>query len=362
MSQITLYGDCHLDATIVSNRFIDEHMQNANDAQIKIYLYLLRCMSANMPVSVSIIADCFNYTEKDVLRALKFWEKLKLLSLDFDAAKNLIGIKIHDLNTKGNSKQTSEDEVAPVAVLVEKAPVQKDNILRLPAKPSYSLDKLAQFQEQEDISQLLFIAEQYIGKTLSSTEISTLLYMYDSLHFSTDLIEYLIEHCVNNKKKSMRYMETVALAWAEAGITTVDEAKENVGLYRKEVYDILKALGLSGRNPVEPEIDFIKKWTNTYGFDTSIIIEACNRTMKSTHKSSFEYADSILKSWKQNNVKHYADIQILDDKFKKSKAQNTSAAQSIQTASAKATANNKFNNFNQRSYDYSELEKEILSN
>ena len=85
---------------------------------------------------------------------------------------------------------------APVAVLVEKATPQKDNILHLPSKPSYSLDKLAEFQEKEDISQLLFIAEQYIGKTLSSTEISTLLYMYDSLHFSTDLIEYLIEYCV----------------------------------------------------------------------------------------------------------------------------------------------------------------------
>lgn len=362
MSQITLYGDCNLDATIVSNKFIDEHMQNANDAQIKIYLYLLRCMSANMPVSVSIIADCFNYTEKDVLRALKFWEKSKLLSLDFDAGKNLIGIKIHDLNTSNHSKPTLVDDAAPVAVLVEKATPQKDNILHLPSKPSYSLDKLAEFQEKEDISQLLFIAEQYIGKTLSSTEISTFLYMYDSLHFSTDLIEYLIEYCVNNKKKSMRYMETVALAWAESGITTVEEAKENVGLYRKEVYDILKALGLSGRNPVEPEIVYIKKWTTTYGFDTSIIIEACNRTMKSTHKSSFEYVDSILRSWKQNNVKHYADIQVLDDKFKSSKTQGTSTAQNTSAANAKAAANNKFNNFNQRSYDYSELEKEILSN
>lgn len=356
MGEITLYSDCCIDATLVSNRFIDEHMKDANDAQIKIYLFLLRCMSSNRPISVSIIADYFNYTEKDVLRALKYWEKNKLLSLDFDSSKNLVGIRIHDINSSAKSAAVSE---APAAVLVEKPVLlQKDNILAMPAKPSYSLDKLAAFKNQEDISQLLFIAEQYIGKTLSSTEISSLLYMYDSLGFSAELIEYLIEYCVNIKKKSMRYMETVALAWAESGITTVDEAKENVGMYRKEIYEILKALGLSGRNPVNSEMDFIKKWIDVYGFDTPIIIEACNRTMKSTHKSSFEYTDTILKSWKQSNVKHYTDIQALDDKFKNSK---TAAASTRDNVSSVGTGN-KFNNFNQRSYNYSELEKEILSN
>ena len=360
MGEITLYSDCNMDATLVSNKFIDEYMKDANDAQIKIYLFLLRCMSSNRPISVSIIADYFNYTEKDVIRALKYWEKSKILSLDFDASKNLVGIRIHDLNA---SKKAAPAE-APAAVLVEKPVLlQKDNILPMPAKPSYSLDKLTAFKSKEEISQLLFIAEQYIGKTLSSTEISSLLYMYDSLGFSAELIEYLIEYCVNNKKKSMRYMETVALAWAENGITTVDEAKENIGMYRKEIYDILKALGLSGRNPVEPEMVFIKKWIDEYGFDTPIIIEACNRTMKSTHKSSFEYTDTILRSWKQSNVKHYADIQVLDDKFKTTKAQTSTLNTSNKgNGSSVSGAANKFNNFNQRSYDFAELEKEILSN
>ena len=56
-------------------RFIDEYMKDANDAQLKVYLYLLRMMSANLATSVSEIADKFNHTEKDVIRALKYWEK-----------------------------------------------------------------------------------------------------------------------------------------------------------------------------------------------------------------------------------------------------------------------------------------------
>ena len=358
MGEITLYGNCTIDVTIVSNLFIDEYMKNANDAQIKIYLYLLRCMSSNIPVSVTIIADYFNYTEKDVLRALKYWEKTGILSLDFDSSKNLVGIRLHDLKTEEKTASDTSTET-PAAILLEKQVVlQKEPLFKAPAKPSYSIDKLETFREKKEISQLLFIAEQYIGKPLSISEIATILYMYDSLHFSTELIEYLIEYCVSNKKKSMHYIETVALSWAEQGITDVATAKKNVSMYRKEVFDILKAMGLSGRNPVEPEMVFIKKWTDTYGFETPIIIEACNRTMKSTHRANFEYADTILSNWKKNNVRHYADIELLDQKFKSTKAKSTTAAKS--SVKQTTAASNKFNNFNQRSYDYSALEQDML--
>lgn len=54
-------------------------MADANDAQLKIYLFLIRMMNANLPTSVTDIADKFNYTEKDVLRSLMYWESRQLL-------------------------------------------------------------------------------------------------------------------------------------------------------------------------------------------------------------------------------------------------------------------------------------------
>ena len=75
MAQFKVYQENYSDVTVVSNIFIDEYMKEANDAQLKVYLYLLRTMSAHLPTSVSDIADQFNHTEKDVLRALKYWEK-----------------------------------------------------------------------------------------------------------------------------------------------------------------------------------------------------------------------------------------------------------------------------------------------
>ena len=89
MAQFKVYQENYSDVTVVSNIFIDEYMKEANDAQLKVYLYLLRTMSAHLPTSVSDIADQFNHTEKDVLRALKYWEKNRLLALEYDDAKVL---------------------------------------------------------------------------------------------------------------------------------------------------------------------------------------------------------------------------------------------------------------------------------
>ena len=71
---------------MVSNVFIDTFMRDANGEFIKVYLYLLRCEDGNMPVTVSDIADKLNMTENDILRALKYWNSLKVLKVEYDGS------------------------------------------------------------------------------------------------------------------------------------------------------------------------------------------------------------------------------------------------------------------------------------
>ena len=129
------------------------------------------------------------------------------------------------------------------------------------------------------------------AKTLTPTEMKKILFFYDELKFSPDLIEYLIEYSVSRGHKSMRYIETVALAWADEGITTVTMAKEANSRYAKEYFTIFKSMGISGRNPVDTEISLMNTWLNDYGFTMDIIQEACSRTVLSTGQPSFQYAD-----------------------------------------------------------------------
>lgn len=353
MGRLTIYKDNYADATAVSNIFIDEYMKDANDAQLKIYLYLIRMMNANLSTSISDIADKFNHTEKDVLRALKYWEENSLLSLEYDENKNLIGIHLLDFGRK--NAVTEVKTLAPVVSLLAK-PAVSDNSVNSDAdiysKPSYTLDQLKAFKSDDETSQLLFIVEQYIGKTLTPAEIKTILFISDRLEFSVELIDHLVEYCVERGKKDFRYIEKVAVSWAQAHIKTPKQAEKYAYKYDKTVYAIMKALGKSS-SPTSKEVNYINRWTKELGFEMDVITIACERTVMSTDKHRFEYADSILNSWHASNVHHKSDIAKADESYKLTKA----AAQVKSSAAA-----NKFNQFKQNSYDFEALEKELLSN
>ncbi len=360
MGRFTIYKDNYVDSIVVSNRFIDEYMKDANDAQLKIYLYLIRMTSANLSTSVSEIADTFNHTEKDVLRALKYWEKNKLLSLDFDDSKTLIGIHLLELSSREGEQDKATITAAPVVSIVSKQPLLTSPSIEAPAssneeseedayaKPSYSLDQLKEFKNRESTTELFFIAESYLGKTLSPSDMKSILYFSDCLHFSNDLIDYLIQYCVDRGKKDFKYIEAVAINWAKEGISTPKQAEKFSSKYDKSVYAIMKELGRTG-SPSTKEMEFINRWTKEYSFTSDIIFEACERTVLATDKHRFEYAESILSSWKRENVHQKSDIQKIDDLYQKRRQ-------------TKVSTNNKFNQFHQNDYDFDALERDILSN
>ncbi len=218
-------------------------------------------------------------------------------------------------------------------------------------KPAYSLDQLREFKEREETSQLLFIAEAYIGKPLTPSEIKTILFFTDVLHFSDDLIDYLLQYCVERGKKDFKYIEKVAVNWAEEGITTPKQAQKFSTRYDKNVYSIMNSLGRSTA-PTAKELEFINRWTREYGFSTDIILEACERSSLATDRHRFEYAEGILSSWKDAGIHHKTDIQQADATYQKKKA----------TKPAPAASSNRFTQFAQNSYDFAALEKELLSN
>lgn len=354
MKCITLKANSHMDYTTVSNAFIDNYMPQANGEFVKVYLYLLRCMSdPDIDLSISMIADKFDHTEKDVIRALRYFAGKGLISIEYGPDDELSAITFLPINseftvvTEDNSNNKTDSSKRVVMQPSAVSPAASD----IPQKPSYSAAMLREFTENEEISQLLYMTEKYMGKTLSFPETGTIIYMYDSLKFSTDLIEYLIEYCISRGHKSMRYIEKVALAWAENGIDTVDAAREYSESYSCNMFSVMKAFGLSGRGPAEVEKNYINRWYNEYGFETDIIVEACNRTIQTIHKPNFEYADTILKSWKLNNVIHMKDIEALDLQHNSKKQQQ----------SEKTAAVNRFNNYTQRTYDFEQLEKRLLT-
>lgn len=347
MSSITLKQNISTGVTLLKNEFIDNYMINANGEYVKIYLYILRCL--NEPgftgsLSINHFADIFDCTEKDILRALKYWENAGLLSLAF-SGDTLAAIEVNDVE-----KRLSNTVHQEVSAAISQEPPQQ-----ISYPNDISPSRLSELVNNTEIKQLLFIAQKYMGKTLNATETNTILYFYDNLGFSADLIEYLLEYCASNEKKSFRYIEKTGIAWHEAGISTPGQAREYVSSFSNTYFSVLKAFGITGRSPAQTEKEFIDKWTNQYGFSLDLILEACSRTINTIHQPSFKYADSILSRWKSKNVHSTADLKSIDSAHEKRKEVNAKTAKA--TAAAKKTA---FNNFPQRDYDFDELEKALL--
>ena len=384
MTAINISSDIATSFTTVSDIFIDQYMPKANGEFVKVYLYLLRATGSGAGIAtISEIADHFSNTEADIVRALNYWASESILQVQTGADGQITGINLCSLAVSGIQAAQSniQSAVADNAAqnnstaniqmqdsVVEKLKSQATD-KPAPSQKEYTLDEIKEFRKNPDISELFFIIETYLKHTLSSTDTNMVLYWLDELHFSTDLVEYLVEYCITKGHSSLRYMNKVALGWADAGIKTVDQAKDDAAAHSQIYYTVMKALGITGRNLVDSEVSLINKWVGEYGFDIELVKAACSKTISAIQKPSFEYTDSILANWRKKDVHTLKDVEVLDANFAKAnKASATGSSQGTNAAngSSKPKSNNsgsknKFNNFNQRNNDYDKLEKLFLN-
>ena len=356
----------------ITHEFLDNHMPQASGDFVKIYLYFLRWSGCtDSIISLSSAADTFCMTENDIVRALKYWEKQGLIRLtvtnDQISALAFLSSEAEIRDThlpKSASSQTAPSAhtaATPSCSAAGQQPADESD----KAKPSYSMQQIYNFKQQNDGDRLFFVIQKYLKKNLGPTDINTIVYFHEGLGFSCDLIEYLFEYCVSNDHYSMHYIEQVALSWEQENIQTVSQAKASCAYFNKTFFAVLKAFGIRNRNPVEAEVTYIRRWTRQYGFPMKLVLEACSRTMKQIHTPSFDYADKILTDWYNNKVGSMADVEKLDQRHAaraERAAHSSSGSGSDQPPKngAPRTAN-KFHNFNQRSYDYSELEQSLVN-
>lgn len=389
-----------VNATLVPNEFIDTYMASANGEYIKEYLFLLR--HEGEAVTVSMIADAVNHTESDVARALTYWKKAGVLEETVDkvsanglsvdkcpaagemacaggvivenGASALNGVFTEayagvnssygyvDGPVKGNAAGTvtcveaDTQEKGPMDLKApEPAPVRKAE-----PRPVYSPEQISGLAGDEDFSQLLYIAQKYMNKVFTQRECEVFAYLYDGLHMTAELLEYVVEYCVQGGHTSIRYIETVAINWHESGLKTVEDAKAYASSFTRDSFAVMKAFGLNDRKPGDSEREMIDRWFKTYGFTRELVLEACNRTLAATHSPSFKYADKILSGWKKAGVRSLEDIRRLDEQHaeraKGKGSGNGSGSQDYRGGgNGRGRSTNQFQNFPQREIDYDAL-------
>lgn len=392
--------------TTIYNSFIEDYMPAANGSYVKVYLYIAKCLQAKESnFSISSLADQLENTEKDILRALMYWEKKGLMSLNRDKATGeILGLEMlipfaeRDFDTYENTAKESAASLGVDSDLSETGALDRRNsdlsetdaantstyessgtdapsnvnsdVHRASnsaqeknssaVKPiQVSPEQIQELSANEDFVWVCNVVESYLERPMKPTEIQLITYLYGTLHFSRELILHLYDYCISMGKTACNYIQTVALSWHEQGIKTPEQAQNASVRYLASYNAVSKALGL-GRGLAEIEKKYVDHWQNDWNMDLSVILEACNRTVLKLHHADFKYTEGILSHWNEQNVRTLQGVEQSDLHYAQTKEQKEKKKPST---SGKQPPRNQFQNFKQRdvsSEELQELERKLL--
>lgn len=328
-----------LSTTPVSNIFIESYMPKARGEFIKVYLLLLKySVSGELGVNSTILASALNLLESDIMNALNYWNDegvLKIIPIDKMGNFNIEFINL------------GEDQATSKVSLLEEL-------------------------NNSSVKDMLQEIEKLLSRPLSPKEMSTYIGWEKDLNFSLEMIFLLIQYCISKGKTDYRYFEKVALAWFDAGIKTIEDAQ----LYIKRHEDkwikyrqILDYLGIKDADIMKPQEEMLSKWVNQYKFSIEIIEKACTICFERLNRADFKYIDGILSSWNKDNIRTLEDIAAKD--LKRASTYNKGNNNNYNNNNYnnnnnnynnnnKNSKNSNFNNFEQRTYDFDELERKLL--
>lgn len=296
--------------TSIQNEFLNKYVSTAPTAYIVIYICAQKFIQeGKTSFTDAELADYLKMTESDVKKALEFWESC--------------GEKIVRTSATAIYRHIPS------------------------AAPDYSTDEINYYMSHNDsFKSLLNSAESYLGKLLTMAEIRTLYSLHDWLRLPLDVIEILLAYCCENGHRSMRYIEKVAITWADDGVDSAASAIEHIKDYSQVYMRIMKALGIYGKSPVGKQKEYMKKWTEAMPLE--LILYGCEKTaLVVTSGNPFPYADKIFSNWKKDGI----------DTVEKAKAADLKFAESRGVKPARVEMKKERFNYEQRSWDFEELER-----
>lgn len=273
----------NIDFIPVPAEFVEKHMADANGAYVKVYLYAMNLARKGTDEDTAEIAKNLKLLESDVVNALDYWKAAGALDILSDNAKR--------------------DKPAEKAAKTQKTPAEIAEIMT----------------ENKSLADLCVIAQEILGKTLSPKDMETLYWFYDALGLSPEVISMLLEYCVSKGKRSMNYIEKVAITWHENGITTIDAAETYTSDERdKSSYysSLRKLFGIENRNLSKTEEMFLKTWRSDYGMSEDMVALAYEYCILQTTKLSFPYMNSIIKRWYEHGISTVKEAEADHENFK----------------------------------------------
>ncbi len=297
----------------VPSAVVDKHIKAADGLAVKVLLVILR--NAGAKLSVEQIAGMLEASAEDVTAAVSYWDMAGIFSF-------------------GNGEG-----------------IRATNVTRVSSKPRHltSVEVSRLLETSPDIRFMFDKLELLYGRTISAAERDGYVYLHESVGLPADVLVMIAEYCLSVGKASIHYVSKMALEWADSGIVTHEKAVERImrlTASHQVENQVKKCFGIQDRALSKKERDYIRTWSEEYGFGIDLIGLAYERTIDNIGRRSFSYVDSILRSWHENRITTVAEAEEKDSPKKQAKKKE------------KSTVSYDLERFDQLGYDIPEIELE----
>lgn len=300
------YGDSVL---ALPAKAVSEHLSEATREE----LCVLLALAADPSADVDGLCERLGISNEEFMKAVSFWRGGGAVSVSLDEGEKL------PANRKRSDKRATKSESFDGAPKHTRPPLAS-------SIPAYSTSEIAEFLEKDTtLRAYVENCQQIMGKIFNVGEASVLVGIVQYLGVTTDYVALLCAFSVSHGKKSVRYVEKLALSLYDEGITKYKELELHLkSMNRAEELQptVRKMFGIGDRALTDKEKKLIEHWCGELELDVSLIRKAYEITVTNTGKPSMPYCNSILESWNAAGYKTVAEVDAAISEYKKGKSRS----------------------------------------
>ncbi len=274
----------------------DKYIKLASHSALKVLLFIMRNGIDTTDDSATFKLG-ISRTELD--EALIYWHSVGILS---------------DCNAEVETKTEPKAENKEKAIAAGGKPDRAESARRI--------------GESAEIAQVLRHAEQSFGRSLKQTEISTFIYIMDTLALTPPVVLMLIQYATEQERLTASFIESTAVRWVNEGLTCVRDVEKEIqkAAERRSAWGIVRsAFGIDSRRASKNEEQFSYTWVVEWQFTPDMLRKAYDACIDRSGKLSLPYINKILEGWHANGVctPEQADNQQAAHSEKKSKSKKS---------------------------------------
>lgn len=258
----------------------EQHLKLAGPLQLKVLLWFA---SQGGTFDAAACAKAVGYSEADCADAMQYWVAAGLLSQDGAVVP----------------APTPAPVAAPVSL--PPAPTPRPRAVKPQMKEVVATQK-----RSPQFANLLDTVSARLGKPLTHGDMETLLYLHDTAALPVEIIMMVVEYAAQGDHFSMRYIEKVALDWADRGLTTFEAANDHLCFLERGHEALLKVqtvcalprpLSTSGNT-----MTLAEKWV--FGWQTADDLLRYAYAVCVDSKGGFhaKYIDRVLENWRAQGI------------------------------------------------------------